>query len=107
MTLRYKTDDQLWFTFLSHELCHILLHRNKRSFVVDNAAETLNDQVVDPEMKQFEEEERTALQADTLIPPKNASARVPEQGAFTSEAIYAFSEQIGIGPRHRRRQAPA
>ena len=54
LTLRYKTDDQLWFTFF-HEIGHILLHRGKRSFVVDNAAETLNDQVVDPEMKQYEE----------------------------------------------------
>src|SRR5581483_6573635 len=31
LTLRYKTDDQFWFTVF-HELGHILLHRNKRSF---------------------------------------------------------------------------
>jgi HTH-type transcriptional regulator/antitoxin HigA len=95
LTLRYKTEDQLWFTFF-HEIGHILLHRNKRSFVVDNAAETLNDQVVDPEMKQYEEE-ANRFAADTLIPPK-ALGEFLRQGEFTSESIYAFAKQIGIGP---------
>ena len=35
LTLRYKTDDQLWFTFF-HELAHLLVHRHKRAFVIDN-----------------------------------------------------------------------
>jgi addiction module HigA family antidote len=95
LTLRYKTDDQLWFTFF-HEIGHILLHRNKRSFVVDNAAENLSDQVVDPEMKQYEEE-ANRFAADTLIPPK-ALGDFLREGKFTSESIYAFAEQIGIGP---------
>src|SRR5947209_2525255 len=95
LTLRYKTDDQLWFT-LFHEIGHILLHRNKRSFVVDNAAENLSDQVVDPEMKQYEEE-ANRFAADTLIPPK-ALGDFLREGKFTSESIYAFAEQIGIGP---------
>src|SRR5262245_38157833 len=45
LTLRYKTDDQMWFTFF-HELGHILLHRKKRSFVLDNAADDLSDRIV-------------------------------------------------------------
>lgn len=53
LTVRYKTDHQLWFT-LFHEIGHILLHRNKRSFIVDNAVEDLSDNVVDPEMQKFE-----------------------------------------------------
>ena len=52
LTLRYKTDDQMWFTFF-HELGHILLHRNKRSFVLDNAANNLSDRIVDPEMQRI------------------------------------------------------
>ena len=95
LTLRYKTDDQLWFTFF-HEIGHILLHRNKRSFVVDNAADDLSDQVVDPEMKQYEEE-ANRFAADTLIPPK-ALGDFLREGKLASEAIYAFAEQIGIGP---------
>ena len=68
LTLRYGTDDQLWFTLL-HEIGHILLHRSKRAFVLDNAAEDLSDRVVDPEMEQYETE-ANRFSADTLIPPK-------------------------------------
>ncbi len=67
LTLRYKTDDQMWFTFF-HEVGHVLLHRNKRSFVLDNAADNLSDQVVDPEMQQYESE-ANQFAGDTLIPP--------------------------------------
>jgi hypothetical protein len=42
LTLRYKTDDQLWFTFF-HELGHLLLHRSKKPFVVDNAEDDLSE----------------------------------------------------------------
>ncbi|MCI0464528.1 MAG: HigA family addiction module antitoxin [Gemmataceae bacterium] len=95
LTLRYKTDDQLWYTFF-HEIGHILLHKNKRSFVVDNAADDLGDRVVDPEMEKYEEE-ANRFAADTLIPPK-ALGEFLRKKTFTSESIYAFAEQIGIGP---------
>ena len=45
ITLRYKTDDQMWFS-LFHEFGHILLHKNKQSFVLDNAEKDLSDQIV-------------------------------------------------------------
>ena len=67
LTLRYKTDDQMWFTFF-HELGHVLLHRKKRSFVLDNAANDLSDRIVDPEMQQYETE-ANQFAGDTLIPP--------------------------------------
>jgi hypothetical protein len=95
LTLRYKTDDQLWFT-LFHEIGHILLHRNKRSFVVDNAAEDLSDRVVDPEMQQYEAE-ASQFSADTLIPP-GALGKFVRKGTFTNESIHDFAEAIGIGP---------
>ena len=95
LTLRYKTDDQLWFTFF-HELGHILLHRNKRSFVVDNAAEDLSDRVVDPEMQQYEAE-ASRFSADTLIPPR-ALASFIRKGVFTNESIHDFAEMVGVGP---------
>jgi addiction module HigA family antidote len=65
MTLRFKKDDHFWFT-LFHELGHILLHRNKRSFVIDNAADNLGDRVIDPGMQQYEME-ASRFAADTLI----------------------------------------
>ena len=67
LTIRYKTDDQLWFTFF-HEVAHILLHRERQSFVVDNAADDMGDDVVDPDMAKYEEE-ADRFAADTLIPP--------------------------------------
>jgi HTH-type transcriptional regulator / antitoxin HigA len=95
LTLRYKTDDQLWFTFF-HEIGHILLHRNKRSFVLDNAAEDLSDHVVDPEMHRYEEE-ASRFSADTLIPPR-ALADFMRAGVFTNDSIHDFAEAIGVGP---------
>lgn len=95
LTLRYKTDDQTWFTFF-HELGHILLHRKKRSFVIDNAAENLSDRIVDPEMQQYEEE-ANRFAADTLIPPA-ALAEFIQGGTFTNESIHDFSEKLEIGP---------
>jgi len=95
LTLRYKTDDQMWFTFF-HELGHILLHRKKRSFVLDNAADDLSDQVVDPEMQQYEGE-ANQFAGDTLIPPA-ALGDFLRKNTFTSEDIHDFAEAIGIGP---------
>ncbi|MFZ0772684.1 MAG: HigA family addiction module antitoxin [Candidatus Sulfotelmatobacter sp.] len=95
LTLRYKTDDQFWFTFF-HEIGHIVLHRNKRSFVVDNAAEDMSDRVVDPEMQQYESE-ASRFSADTLIPP-SALGEFLRKKSFTNETIHDFAETIGVGP---------
>lgn len=95
LTLRYKTDDQLWFTFF-HEAGHLLLHRKKHGFILDNAAETLTDEVVDPQMQRFEEE-ANRFAADTLIPP-NDLLRFIQEGVFNNESIHSFAEELGIGP---------
>lgn len=95
LTLRYKTDDQMWFTFF-HEIGHVLLHRKKRSFVLDNAADNLSDQIVDPEMQQYENE-ANQFAGDTLIPPA-ALGEFVRKKSFTNEDIHDFAEAIGIGP---------
>ena len=95
LTLRYRTDDQLWFT-LFHEIGHILLHRNKRPFVVDNAAEDLSDRVIDPEMEAYEAE-ASRFSADTLIPRK-AFDQFMRKGVFTNDSIHDFAEVVGVGP---------
>ncbi|MGZ3417078.1 MAG: ImmA/IrrE family metallo-endopeptidase, partial [Polyangiales bacterium] len=95
LTLRYKTDDQLWFTFF-HELGHILLHRKVRSFVMDNAAEAVLDNVVDPEMQKYEDE-ANAFARDTLIPPKALEMFIKDAD-FGNEALLQFADAIGIGP---------
>lgn len=95
LTLRYKTDDQMWFTFF-HELGHILLHRNKQSFVLDNAANSLSDRIVDPEMQRIETE-ANQFAGDTLIPPAML-AEFLRKNDFTNEGIHDFAEAIGVGP---------
>jgi len=95
LTFRYKKDDQLWFT-LFHEIGHLLLHKNKRSFVIDNAAEDLSDPVVDPEMQQYEVE-ASRFAADILIPPRMLAEFIRRK-AFTNESIHDFAEAIGVGP---------
>ena len=95
LTIRYKTDDQLWFT-LFHEIGHLLLHRSKHPFVVDNAATDLFDRVVDAEMQQ-PEEEASRFAADTLIPPDRLDGFI-QSGTFTNDSIHDFAEAVGIGP---------
>lgn len=95
MTLRYKTDDQIWFTFF-HEVGHILLHRKEYGFILDNADEDLADRVVDPEM-QGAEEEANRFAADTLIPPSELSPFL-KQADFSNEAVHSFADRLGIGP---------
>jgi HTH-type transcriptional regulator/antitoxin HigA len=95
LTLRYKTDDQVWFTFL-HEVGHILLHRRRHGFILDNAAEDLADEVVDPVM-QRDEEEANRFAADTLIPPDSLSDFI-KKNEFSNEAILGFSDRLDLGP---------
>ncbi len=95
LTLRYKTDDQLWFTLL-HEIGHILLHKRQCRFVVDNATENLSDNIVDPAMQMFEAE-ANHFSANTLIPPKELGEFI-QSGVFTNESIHDFAEMLEIGP---------
>lgn len=95
LTLRYKTDDQVWFTFF-HELAHILLHKKEHCFILDNAAEDLTDHVVDPQMRR-NEEEANRFAADTLISPDKLH-RFIKKGEFSHDAIHGLAEKLGIGP---------
>lgn len=94
LSLRYKTDDQMWFTFF-HEVGHVLLHRKRNGFILDNVSVT-EDELVDPEVFQ-QEVEANRFAADTLIPPRDFDAFLIDR-AFTSESIYRFSEHIGVSP---------
>ena len=95
LTIRYKTDDQMWFSFF-HELGHILLHKRMRSFVIDNAADSLFDRIVDPEMEKYESE-ANQFAADTLIPP-SALDEFVKRKSFSNDAIYDFADLVGVSP---------
>lgn len=82
LSLRYKTNDQFWFTFF-HEAGHILLGGKKETFI------DLNHQ------KGPEEEEADRFAANHLIP----SHRWGELNRLkTQGAIEAFAKAIGIAP---------
>ncbi len=95
LSLRYKVDDQIWFTFF-HELGHVLLHRKQQPFILDNADENLTDGVVDPEMQRFEDE-ANRFAADTLIPPLALKAFM-SANVFTNESIQDFADAMDIAP---------
>jgi len=93
LTLRYKTDDQIWFTFF-HELGHILLHSRQHAFVLDNDENNLGDDLIDPQMRKYEEE-ANRFSSDTLIPPHSFDVFV-KRGVFTNESIQDFAEAVGV-----------
>ncbi len=95
LSLRYKTDDQMWFTFF-HELGHALLHLGQRKIIMDNPAGDLADSLADPEMQALEDE-ANRFAANTLV-PADAWADFISQGEFTNESIPSFADKVGIGP---------
>jgi HTH-type transcriptional regulator/antitoxin HigA len=84
LSLRYKTDDHLWFSFF-HESCHILKH-SKRMLYVERS-----------EGCGKEEEEANRFAADILIPPLEYR-RFAESGIFTKLKIIDFADKLGISP---------
>lgn len=96
LTPRYKSGEQLWFTFF-HEIGHILLHRDRQLFVVDNAVGDMGDEVVDPDMSKCEEE-ADRFAADTLIPPAEFAKLPDDPEELTNEVIQEFAKSIGIHP---------
>ena len=81
LSLKYKTHDQLWFTFF-HEAGHILLHGKRQVFVEFGlSAET------------DEEQEANTFARNWLI-PRDHQHRLPY--LRTREQIRAFAASIGI-----------
>lgn len=85
LSLRYKTDDHLWFTFF-HEAAHILLHGKKELFL-----EGANGLDV------AKEAEADSFSAEELIPHKAFSAFIQKR-PFSKQSICAFAKQLGISP---------
>lgn len=85
LSVRYKSDDHLWFTFF-HEAGHILLHGKKELFL-----EGTNG--LDPE----KENEANEFASKELIPNKMLKAFLASN-RFTKLEIQAFAKQVGIAP---------
>ncbi len=82
--LRYKTDDQVWFS-LFHEAGHILLDDRTRTRIID-----LNgDEAIEARANEFA--------ADFLIPAEEYRALVA-RGRPSKAAVVAFANRLGIAP---------
>jgi len=84
LSLRRKTDDQLWFSFF-HEAAHILLHPKKAVFI--EAAQGTDE---------FEDQ-ADRFARDTLIAPGEYRAFV-SMGDFGHAAVAEFAHRIGVAP---------
>jgi addiction module HigA family antidote len=84
LSLRYRTNDHLWFTFF-HEAGHIVLH-GKRLLAIEGTTG------VDTRL----EDEADAFARDVLIPAEHA--RQIESLRGTRAAVRAFAIVVGVAP---------
>lgn len=84
LSLRQKSDDQLWFSFF-HEAAHILLHPKKVVFLEQGNG--------DDEL----EHEADRFAGEHLIPPDLYHSFVAK-GALDAGVIRAFAARLGVAP---------
>lgn len=84
LSLKYKTDDHLWFTFF-HEAGHILLHQRRNIFIEGRRYGSK------------EELEADRFAADMLISPADFQ-RLAAATRYSKAFVRAFAQQIGIAP---------
>ncbi|HTK11458.1 MAG TPA: HigA family addiction module antitoxin [Ktedonobacteraceae bacterium] len=88
LSLRYKTDDQLWFTFF-HEAGHILLHGKRQVFL---------DLEIDPQSGDEPENQANTFSADMLVDPSEWHQFVARRSYLKKVNIRAFAQKVGIAP---------
>lgn len=84
LSLRYKSDDQLWFTFF-HEAGHVLLHGKKDVFIEGNGLDS------------EKEHEANRFAADFLLPPAKLRGLLLA-GRPKLAQVEDFAASIGIAP---------
>lgn len=96
LSLRYKTDDQFWFTFF-HEAAHLILHGKREVFL---------EGIGDPEQAQ-QEKEANELAAHLLVPDGDfdefslsAWHKSPATKEYTvsERAVKRFARRLGVAP---------
>lgn len=85
LSLRYKSNDQLWFTFF-HECGHIELHGKREAFVEVARGSSGS---------KAREEEANKFAADLLI-PRSAMRRFLDAGDLSERGVVAFAKSVGI-----------
>lgn len=85
LSLRYKTDDHLWFTFF-HEAGHVLLHGRREVFIEGE------------DQKSDEKEAEADAFAQEWLVPTIKYRKFCRLGAFTCAAVSRFAFELGIAP---------
>lgn len=85
LSLRYKTDDHLWFTFF-HEAGHILLHGRRDVFIEEDEKEAST-----------KEDEADTFAREWLI-PENLYRSFRRRGSYSCAAASRFAHELGIAP---------
>lgn len=86
LSLRYKTDDHLWFTFF-HEAGHVLQNVKKEFFLEGNQGEFSSDL----------EDQANIFAAEQLIPHLKLKKFI-EHGSYQYQEILSFANTLGIAP---------
>lgn len=84
LSLRYKTNDHLWFSFF-HEAGHVLLH-GKRSIFID-----------DGKGSDGKEAEANAFASDFLLPPATYEC-LRATSPLSETAVLRTSKEVGVAP---------
>ena len=86
LSLRYKTDDQLWFTFF-HEAGHILKHGKRQIFL-----ET------DQKDQETDEDEADTFASNILINRAEWRQFITQDSYHTKVGIQDFAKKVGVAP---------
>lgn len=86
LSLRYRTDDQLWFT-LFHELGHVLLHGKREQFIDFGSSQEVSEA----------EREADEFAARSLVAPADLNRFIAD-ARFTRSAVEQFAASQRVSP---------
>jgi HTH-type transcriptional regulator / antitoxin HigA len=89
LSLRYQTDDHLWFSFF-HEAGHILLHGKRDVFLEGKSVQGAEEEEREQEANKFA--------ADILISPAELKRFLASDRQRNKAGILQFATEIGIAP---------
>jgi len=85
LSLRYKTDDHLWFTFF-HEAAHLLLHGKRDAFLEVDGSDDVR------------ERDANRFAADLLVPTTELRRFLSDPAFRSRVAIEQFARDLGVAP---------
>lgn len=89
LSLRYKTNDHLWFGFF-HEAGHILLHGKRDIFLEGKGIQAAEEEEKEKQANEFAE--------DILIPSTKYQAFITSEQYRSKTGILQFASEIGVAP---------